>query len=612
MTVPTLIGVLAIMGYPWLYSAWLSLNTINPLIHTWHFVGLENYVNLTQSSDLRNALQLTVIFAAMVVVGTMVVGMIMALVLNATFVGRGAVRTIVLLPWAVTGVVVGQIFLLIFNGTFGTLNGFLYQLGIIHHYIGWLGDSNRALALIAVTAIWSGAPLAALLLLAALQGIPQNLYRAAQVDGAPTLDVFRRITFPYIRPMFLLVIILTTINAALAFDLIYVMTKGGPGNGTTVLPWWGYVTTFQFGQYGQGSAILYTLSLLILLISILYYRLLSDRSVEEITTVDGTASSLLNISLGAGKSARAPRSFTRPTIRRGLFSGKNGRRLRMAGLLAVVVVILLWTLLPFYVAVNASLSQEIAFLSKPPRWFPFPPTLDNYKAILFGEEIKSGLGQNIQAQAMLYAMRNSLIVSVAVTAINIVIGTAGGYAYSRFYRSKLIASGFWVLMFTRMIPSISILVPFFLLFRSLHLDDSLVGLIIAFTSFILPLTVWIMKSYFDTVSNSMERAALVDGCSRLSAFVEVAVPVAVPGIIAAALFAFIVAWNQFLFPVILTTSVGTQTLPVRMAAFVADQRVWNPAILYAAGIYAILPPVILTLLLQRYLIQGMTAGAVKG
>jgi len=121
-----------------------------------------------------------------------------------------------------------------------------------------------------------------------------------------------------------------------------------------------------------------------------------------------------------------------------------------------------------------------------------------------------------------------------------------------------------------------------------------------------------MKSYFDTVASSMERAALVDGCSRLSAFVEVAVPVAVPGIIASALFAFIVSWNQFLFPVILTTSVETQTLPVRMAAFVADQRVWNPAILYAAGVYAVLPPVVLTILLQRYLIQGMTAGAVKG
>jgi multiple sugar transport system permease protein len=163
-----------------------------------------------------------------------------------------------------------------------------------------------------------------------------------------------------------------------------------------------------------------------------------------------------------------------------------------------------------------------------------------------------------------------------------------------------------------MIPSISILVPFFLLFQKLHLNNSLIGLIVAFTSFILPLTVWIMKSYFDSVSSSMERAALVDGCSRLSAFLKVAVPVAIPGIIASALFAFIVSWNQFLFPVVLTSSVNTQTLPVRMAAFVADQRVWNPAILYAAGIYAILPPVILTILLQRYLIQGMTAGAVKG
>jgi multiple sugar transport system permease protein len=612
MTVPTLIGVFAIMGYPWVYSLWMSVNTVNPLTQEWSFTGLDNYISILGSTALLNSLSLTIGFAAMVVVGTTAVGLVIALALNASFAGRGFMRTVILIPWAVASVVVGRMFQLIYDGAFGTLNGLLYQLGLIQAYVPWLADGWRALVLIAIASVWSGAPLTALLLLAALQGIPQNLYRAAQVDGASGWSVFHRITLPYLRPMLLLVVILTTINAALAFDLIYVMTQGGPGDSTQVLAWWGYATIFKFSQYGEGAAILYSLSLLILVLSAIYYWLLADRSAARRGQVKDSkiADEALARPPSAARSTTS--GFARPTIRRGWLAGRTGRRVRRVAFYSIIVLIAVWTLLPFYVTVNASLSNVADFLNKPPRWFPFPPTFANYSAVLFGEEISSGLGQNVQAQAMLISMRNSLIVSLAVTALNVVFGTMGGYAYARFARSKLITGGFWLLMFTRMIPGLTIIVPFYLIFRALHLVDTLPGLIIAYTSFILPLTVWIMKGYFDSVSPTMERAALVDGCGRFAAFVEVAVPVARPGIIAAALFAFIVAWNQFLFAIILTNTPNAQTLPVRIVSFVADQRVYNPAILYAAGIYAILPPLLLTLLLQRYLVQGMTAGAVKG
>jgi multiple sugar transport system permease protein len=612
MTLPTLIGVFAIMGYPWVYSLWMSLNTVNPLTQEWSFTGLDNYISILSSTAMLNSLSLTIGFAAMVVVGTTAVGLVIALALNASFAGRGFMRTVILIPWAVASVVVGRMFQLIYDGAFGTLNGLLYQLGLIQAYVPWLADGWRALVLIAIASVWSGAPLTALLLLAALQGIPQNLYRAAQVDGASGWSVFRRITLPYLRPMLLLVVILTTINAALAFDLIYVMTQGGPGDSTQVLAWWGYATIYKFSQYGEGAAILYSLSLLILVLSAVYYWLLADRSAAR--RRQATDLKIADEALARPPSAaRSTTSgFARPTIRRGWLAGRTGRRVRRVAFYSVIVLIAVWTLLPFYVTVNASLSNVADFLNKPPRWFPFPPTFANYSAVLFGEEISSGLGQNVQAQAMLISMRNSLVVSLAVTALNVVFGTMGGYAYARFARSKLITGGFWLLMFTRMIPGLTIIVPFYLIFRALHLVDTLSGLIIAYTSFILPLTVWIMKGYFDSVSPTMERAALVDGCGRFAAFVEVAVPVALPGIIAAALFAFIVAWNQFLFAIILTNTPNAQTLPVRIVSFVADQRVYNPAILYAAGIYAILPPLLLTLLLQRYLVQGMTAGAVKG
>jgi multiple sugar transport system permease protein len=273
-----------------------------------------------------------------------------------------------------------------------------------------------------------------------------------------------------------------------------------------------------------------------------------------------------------------------------------------------VGLVVLWTVIPFYAAINASFTPEVSFLSRPPRFFPWPVYLGNYQAALFG----SGSNGSGGGQAMLVAMRNSLIVSAAVTALNVVIGALAGYAFARSRGNGVVSGTLWLLMLTRMIPGLSLLVPFFLLFQSFGLVDSLQGLIVAYTSFILPLVAWILKSYFETVPASLERAALVDGCTRIGALIRVVVPVGLPGIVAAAIFAFIVSWNLFVYPAVLATSADTQTLPVAIASFISDQRVWNPAIVYAAGMFALIPPVVISIVLQRYVIRGLTAGAVKG
>jgi len=163
-----------------------------------------------------------------------------------------------------------------------------------------------------------------------------------------------------------------------------------------------------------------------------------------------------------------------------------------------------------------------------------------------------------------------------------------------------------------MIPALTLVVPFFVLFKMMGLSDTLIGLIIAYGSLILPLTVWIMKGYFETIPASMERAALVDGCNRFESFRRVVIPVALPGLMAAGIFCFLVAWNEFLYAMLLTSSLNAQTLPTRIPQFVADQRIYNPGLLFAAGIFAILPPVFIAFVFQRYLLQGMLSGATKG
>lgn len=121
-----------------------------------------------------------------------------------------------------------------------------------------------------------------------------------------------------------------------------------------------------------------------------------------------------------------------------------------------------------------------------------------------------------------------------------------------------------------------------------------------------------MKGYFETVPANMERAALVDGCTRFQSFRRIVLPVAVPGLVAAGIFCFLIAWNEFIYAILLTSTLDSQTLPTRIAQFVADQRIYNPGLLFAAGVFAIIPPVLITLFFQRFLLRGMLSGAVKG
>lgn len=610
MILPALIVVFFVMGFPWLYSLWMSLNFVNLLTQTWTFVGLTNYQKMFPDPSFIGALQRTAWFSAVVVLGGTGLGLVMALALNQTFKGRGLMRSIMLMPWAVAPVVVGKLFTLIYSGQYGTLNGLLYQFGLIDQYIPFLADGQRALILVAVAAIWQSAPLTGLLLLASLQAIPTNLFNAARIDGAGPWQTFRKITFPWLRSMLLLVVILNTINAVMAFDLIYVISQGGPGESTTVLSWLGYITFFNFARYGEGTAILYVLSLISLLLAVVYFRLLISQKAQPIAqeTVSYTAVRHGDISWKAFR----PRAG-KPKIQPSRFSPRTRGRFGRVGTYAAVFLIALWSLAPFYVLVNASLSTTEGILARPPSWFPNPITFENYRTAIQGEEVKSESGQgSVQGKAILISMGNSAIVAVVTTVINVLVGAPAGYAFARFGRFKFVSAALWMLMLTRMIPSLTLAVPFFMIFRQVGLTDTKTGLIIAMSSVILPLTIWIMKGYFETLPANIERAALVDGATRFQSFRKIVLPIALPGLTAAAIFCFLVAWNEFIYAILLTATLQSQTLPTRIAQFVADQRIYNPGLLFAAGMFAIIPPMLITLVFQKYLLRGLLSGSVKG
>ncbi len=619
LTLPTLIVVFVIFGIPLVYSLALSLHRINMLTQQWVFVGLQNYLDILPNPDFVAALGRTAYFALVTVIGGLILGFAMALVLNQNFPGRNFLRSVVLVPWAMAPVAVGVLWSWMLNGEYGTFNAVLFDLGLVDSPIHWLADGRLAFNMVALAHVWNQAPLASLLILAGLQSIPENLHRAARIDGAGAVRRFFSITLPWLRPMLLLILILTTINSIMAFDLFWIMTRGGPGSATTVFSWMGYAYAFQFFKFGEGAAILYVLTILCLILAALYLKLFFPTvagggrpdAANPSVARESLASSLVNKLATSGILART-RLERLPAFRRSaLLSGRLRRRLGHVGLAFAAVLIFVWSFGPFLWLVVMSLSPSADLVRVPPTVVPDSLTLQNYRFVLFPGGVADGQS-SVQATRVPYSIFNSLVVAVCVTAINLVLGSLAGYAYARYPKSGLMNGTLWALMMTRMTPALALILPFFIVFRTLDLIDTRTALVIAYCSLILPLSTWIMRGYFEGLPPNLEKAALVDGCTRMQAIRKVIMPVARPGIVAAGIFCFLVSWNEFIFALILTGTPKAQTIPVIIAGFLVQLRFYDYGPMFAASVLAVIPPVVIALAFQRYLVRGMLSGSLKG
>jgi multiple sugar transport system permease protein len=296
---------------------------------------------------------------------------------------------------------------------------------------------------------------------------------------------------------------------------------------------------------------------------------------------------------------------------RGMLSGTLRRRLGQAGLALAALLIFVWSFGPFLWLVVMSLSPSADLVRTPPTVIPDGLTLENYRYVLFPGGVADGQS-SVQATRVPYSIFNSLVVASGVTAINLLLGSLAGYAYARHGRSRIMNGTLWALMLTRMTPSLALILPFFIVFRTLDLIDTRTALVIAYCSLILPLSTWIMKGYFEGLPPNLEKAALVDGCTRLQAIRKIILPVARPGLVAAGIFCFLVSWNEFIFALILTGSPKAQTIPVIIAGFLVQLRFYDYGPMFAASVLAVIPPVVIALAFQRYLVRGMLSGSLKG
>jgi multiple sugar transport system permease protein len=266
--------------------------------------------------------------------------------------------------------------------------------------------------------------------------------------------------------------------------------------------------------------------------------------------------------------------------------------------LAACVAVLI-ALAPVYWLVTISLKREVDQFADPPRWVGFPVTFQHYADAFGGGSFA------------VYFLNSVLLASMSTIGA-LAIGVPAAYGLARFEwpRGWERRISDWILS-TRMLPPIVTIVPLFLMLRGAHMLNSLQGLALIYTAFNLPFVIWMMRGFFDEVPREMEEAAMLDGESRIGALLRIVLPLVKPGLAATAVFCLVVAWNEFLFALILTQTEAAMTLPVGIASRVTQYEIkWGA--MSAAGVVAMLPVLVFASAAQKYLVRGLSLGAVKG
>jgi multiple sugar transport system permease protein len=272
-------------------------------------------------------------------------------------------------------------------------------------------------------------------------------------------------------------------------------------------------------------------------------------------------------------------------------------RLQATAAYAVLAFLLLFVLFPFYWMTITSFKTEDQMRSLVSMFWPAPVVVENYTQLLTKTDF-----------AVWY--RNSALVAVSSTLVATAIGTVGAYALARlrFLGRAFLSSA---TLITYLVPPSILFIPLYAQIRTMGLADSLAGLIAAYPSFTVPFVTWLLMGYFGSIPEELEEAAMIDGATRFGAFRRIILPLAAPGVLAAGLFAFTQAWNEFLYALVFISDVKQRTLPVGLSTFITGD-VYGWGYLMAGAVLTTLPVIVVYTYLQRYMVEGLTAGSVKG
>lgn len=635
LTVPVVL-LLIVFVFPLFYSFYLSLTNTHLLRQSFDFVGFENYFRILQDDRVWHSIRVTFTFALGSFALQFVFGFALALLIDYVGFVKEILRTLIVIPLMLTPVVLGVVWRTMLNYDYGIFNYLLSQVGVAP--INWVHDPAWALPALIILDAWHGVPFVMLVLAAGLASLPSEPFESAQIDGATPWQTLRYLTIPMLRPIIMVVVIFSSYQLLRAFDTVFTLTSGGPARATETLSYHIYSRLFLGSQVGNSATIAYILLGITLLVVIILYKLFERRdddthvaskqrqpkflrtmshSLEGMFKFIGVAlDQLVNgivfvISVPFMLVNRLFTQFLKALFGRDI--GYQGRR--RVGVFFGSIVIIVWVIISLFPVAwiyLSSLKEPADVFAIPPKW-TFTPTTHNYEVVLglkYGTESElSMLGVNPPLSQFPNRIANSFIISISATLLNLVFGTLAAYALVRLRtRAKnLILMG---MLFTRMVPPVMLILPIFLMWRQLGLLGTYQGIVFGYLAFGLPFSIWMMRGYLIDIPVELEEAARVDGCSRLGAFFRIILPMTAPGVAATAVFLFIGSWNEFLFAIILGNN-AIKTVTVEILGYVTDQSILFGRLFAASGLI-LLPVIVFTVFVQRYIASGLTGGALKG
>ena len=510
--------------------------------------------------------------------------MIIALVVNSKFKGRGVMRAVMLVPWAIPTVVAAQMWKWMLDDVFGVVNDLGVRLHLLAHARAWISDPSTALGSVAAVDIWKTTPFVALLLLAGLQVIPNDLYEAAEVDGANKLEQFWKITLPLLRPAILVTLIFRTLDALRVFDVFYVFFGNRPDTQTMAI--YDQSTIVGDGHVGYGAAISVAIFLIIAIFVVIYVSLTrgaeSNDHRRRTTRRDRAA--------GQPEPQAAEEPLRADPLQEPVLP-PDRRHPRL-----LPVPVLLGDSLLFHARGRPLLAPDPVL--------PLAPDLGQ-------------LPRSVRAASFFTdALLNSAIVAGSVTLLSLAIGSFAAFALGRF-RFHGRSFVMYLMLSMTIFPQIAILGALYTTISTLHLHlyDKLGALIFTYLIFTLPFTIWVLTSFMRALPGDLEEAAYVDGATPLQVFWKVLLPLIAPGLVTTGLLAFISAWNEYLYALSFIQTPSNYTVPLAITSFVSKTGSafavpWGQ--IMAATVIVTLPLIAAVLILQRRIIAGLTAGAVKG
>ena len=280
MMAPAIICLLVIAVYPILRTFWLSLHemVLTDPGSGYPFIGLKNYVSIFKDKRALEAILFTLKFTVVTVFFELFIGFAAALIMNKGFKAKGLVRAAILIPWAIPTSVSAMMWKFIYNDQYGLFNDVLCRLGIIDGYKAWMSTASGSFLALVITDVWKTAPYMALLILAGLQMVPDEMYEAAKIDGANVFQRFRYVTLPTVKTTVLVALLFRTLDAFRVFDLISVMTGGA--NGTESISVYAYNNLMKFLDFGYGSCLAVLIFIVVFIISMIYMKLMGDKLTE--------------------------------------------------------------------------------------------------------------------------------------------------------------------------------------------------------------------------------------------------------------------------------------------------------------------------------------------